>query len=157
MGQSFRIRAINPADRAACGRVYLDAVRNGTDRHYTAEQARAWAPDDAARDWGDRLFSGTTWVADGGGAVRGFLTMIEAGHLDLFFVEPGWRGAGVASALYESALHWARARGHRRLTTHASLLARSFLIRRGWQVIAEEEAARHGVMLTRFEMVLEEI
>lgn len=154
MDAPFQIRPIGPDDRDACGRVYFDAVRDGTGRHYSAEEARAWAPTDDPSEWGERLYTGVSWVAEGDGRVQGFLTMRHDGHLDLFFVRPGWRRAGVAGALYDAALAWARARGLATLTTQASLLARSFLARRGWEVVAEETALRNGLPLTRYEMAL---
>ncbi len=154
MKTGFHIRAVRKGDRAACGQVYFDAVRNGTAPVYTAAQAEAWAPEEDHVEWGNRLYSGTTWVAEGAGDIQGFITFRADGHLDLFFVRPGWRKAGVAGALYDRALEWARDRGFARLTTDASLLAQSFLARRGWQVLAEEQAGRRGQLLTRFKMVL---
>lgn len=149
------LRRFHAGDVAACGAVYFDAVRNGTAPHYTAEQAAAWAPSPAPEGWADLLAESDTWIVEAPGFCAGFLTLRADGHLEFFFVRPTWRGAGVSHALYRAALAHAKLRGHRKLTTHASLLARRFLERRGWQVTEEEEVERHGARLRRFAMALD--
>lgn len=147
------IRPGGVADAAACHAVYVDAVRNGTAPHYSAREALAWAPSATLEDWmAPRLAAGITWVAQSGARAEGFLTVTPAGHLDFLFVRPEWRGTGLAAALYDRMADWAAAAGHDRLTVHASHLSRRFLARRGWQVVARESVARHGVDLVRWEM-----
>lgn len=153
---TWEIRPGGAADAPACHAVYLDAVRNGTSGHYTAREARAWAPSDEVEDWlPPRLEAGTTWIAWRTDRAEGFLTVTDAGHLDFFFVRPDARGSGLAAALYDRMMELADTRGHDHLTTHASHLARSFLEKRGWRVIAKETALRNGVPLDRWEMAWE--
>lgn len=150
---SWTIREGGAADAEACHAVYLDAVRNGTSRHYTPEQALAWAPSEQVEDWlPPRLEAGTTWIAFSDRRAEGFLTVTGEGHLDFFFVRPDARASGLAATLYDRMLDLAEARGQARLTTFASHLARSFLERRGWQVIEGESALRNGVELKRWKM-----
>jgi putative acetyltransferase len=150
------LRPGGPEDAAACHAVYVTAVREGAAPLYSLAERMAWAPFDTPEPWmAERLASGTTWLAEADGRLMGFLTATEAGHLDLFFVRPEARRGPVAPALYDAFAAWAAARGLTRLTTHASALARRFLERRGWQVVAEERVLRHGVELTRWAMALE--
>lgn len=150
------IRPYRDGDGPACYGVYFDAVRNGTAPAYSEEQARAWAPSKTDNgEWSHRLSSGTTLVSEEAGQVTGFITLTGEGHLDLFFVRPAARPHGTASMLYDSLLRDVRCHHFTRLTTHASLIARRFLERRGWQVIHEETATRNGVDLIRFLMSLE--
>ncbi|MGI1661131.1 GNAT family N-acetyltransferase [Palleronia sp. KMU-117] len=146
------IRALRPDEVALTYAIYRDAVRIGATPFYTEVQRRAWVPSDGMEDWWpDRVLGGTTWVDAGATGLDGFLTYID-GHLDLFFVRPAARRGPTAPALYDRMLAHARAEGRRRLTTHASHLARRFLERRGWQVVAREETERGGVLLERFAM-----
>ena len=155
---THRLRPYRDGDGPACYAVYFDAVRNGTAPAYTAAQARAWAPSETNDgEWSHRLASGVTWVSEGDAGLLGFITLTQAGHLDLFFVRPTARPLGVAADLYDHMLDHVRNRGLTRLTTHASHLARRFLERRGWTVLDEETTIRHGVALTRFAMELGEI
>lgn len=150
---AYAIRTGTVTDAAACHAVYVDAVRNGTAPLYSAEEARAWAPSEQLEDWlPPRLQAGQTWIAEASGTVVGFLTVTPDGHLDLFFVRPGWRRSGLAAELYERMTAWAGARGIERMSTFASHLARRFLERRGWHVVSGETAIRNGVALKRWEM-----
>lgn len=149
-------RVLRPGEAEACYAVYYAAVHVGAASDYSEAERAAWAPDDAMLDgFPERLSGASTWVAEENGAILGFLTFRPEGYLDLFFVHPEARGRGAAALLYDRMLADAEARGLARLTVHASHLARRFLARRGWQVIAPEVVERHGVSLTRFEMALD--
>ena len=155
---TLKIRIYSDADRADCHDVYVDSVRNGTAPFYTAEQAHAWAPsltDD--EEWTGRLGTGTTWVAETEDGISGFITLTSDGHLDFFFVRPAARSAGTAQALYATMIEQAQSDGFDRLTTHASHLARRFLEKRGWEVVAEEDVVRNGVVLRRSRMELNKL
>ena len=156
-GRNWTLRSFRSADTAGCGACYFDAVRNGTSGHYDAAQAAAWAPDDDPSEWAARLSEGTTWIAADGAIVAGFLTLRDDGHLDLFFVRPAYRKVGVSDGLYAACLDHARSLGMERLTTHASLLAKSFLTRRGWVCLQEERSLRNGQSLSRYRMALKSI
>ncbi|SDK74692.1 GNAT family N-acetyltransferase [Aliiruegeria lutimaris] len=150
---TWQIRDGSAADAVACMAVYVDAVRNGTGRHYNAEQAKAWAPTEDVEDWlPPRLAAGRTWIGWSFERAEGFLTVTENGHLDFFFVRPEARPDGLAGALYERLVDWAEAHDLASLTTDASHLARSFLEKRGWRVTEGETTLRHGVALKRWKM-----
>ncbi len=149
------IRPIRPEDVAGTYAIFRDAVRIGAAPFYTEAERRAWAPSDTMPDsWRDRVLGATTWVAEDGDGLAGFLSYGD-GYLDFFYVRPQARRGPTAPALYDRMLAEARAEGRARLTTHASHLARRFLERRGWQVVAPEEVERNGVRLTRFAMALD--
>jgi len=148
------IRPVRPEDAAETYEIFRDAVRIGAAPSYTEAQRRAWVPSDTMEDgWPGRILGGTTWVAQNGGRLAGFLTCTDA-YLDLFFVRPEARRGATAPALYDRMIQAARDAGRTRLTTHASHLARRFLERRGWHVVGREEVERNGECLTRFAMVL---
>ena len=152
------IRPFAPRNEVACIDIFVDATRNSTTPHYTAEEARAWAPDAAVNwDWGPRLADGWTWVADLDEAPSGFISLRSNGHLDVFYVRPAARQFELADALYKRLLETARESGFTVLTSHASLLAQGFLERRGWRVVRPESALRAGVPLTRFPMRLDDV
>ncbi|NDR56123.1 GNAT family N-acetyltransferase [Aliiruegeria sabulilitoris] len=150
---NWQIRDGSAADAVACMEVYVDAVRNGTGRHYSAAQAMAWAPTDNVEDWlPPRLAAGQTWIGWSDRRAEGFLTVTRDGHLDFFFVRPEARPEGLADALYERMMDWAETHDLAGLTTDASHLARSFLEKRGWRMIEGETTIRHGVSLKRWKM-----
>lgn len=153
------LRRLAADEIAICHAIYLDAIHNGTALHYSAEQRAAWAPrGPVPAEWTGRMTDGAvTWLAecgDGDKGAVGFATL-RGGYLDFLYVRPDARDTGAAGLLYSAALAYARAEGHRQMTTHASHLARRFLARRGWHVVAPETVVRNGVAIERFEMALD--
>ena len=153
---NVRVRSYRPTDADACHDVFVAAVRRGAAQFYTEAQRAAWAPSDLSDpDWADHLAAQHIWVAEADGALVGFMSVEEDGHLDLAFVRPEWMGRSVAQALHDRIVQWAQPRDLGQLRTEASHLARRFFARRGWRVIEPETVMFHGESLERFRMVLE--
>lgn len=145
------IRPFQPADAAACYRVFFNAVRLGTASHYSEAQRAAWAPSPDMRDsWPAKLADHITYVAYLSDIV-GFMTLGMDGYLDLAYIAPDHMGQGVGRALYSAILADPRS-PRTRLTTEASHLARPFFLSLGWQVEAEQTIKRRDVALTNFRM-----
>jgi len=145
------IRNARLEEAAALAEVFWRAVREGSSPYPEAARA-AWAPEPpSAHDFAARLEGLETVVAEAAG-ITGFMAMDAGGYLDMAFVLPAQRGQGVADQLLAVLESRARARRLPLLTTRASLMARSFFARQGWQVVAPDPVTRAGVVLDRFEM-----
>ncbi|MBP5856758.1 GNAT family N-acetyltransferase [Marivibrio halodurans] len=163
----LHIRRFRPDDDAAAtARLFHASIREGAVGAYSEEQLAAWAPaPPETAEWAARLGSMTTLIAvelaasddeeDGEGDPLGFMSLTDAGHIDLAYVRPDRFGTGVSDALYNAVLSVARTSGLRRLTTDASHLARRFFEKRGWHVLREQRPVRHGIALTNFRMVID--
>lgn len=150
---TVEVRPYRADDRAACWSVFDRAVHEGAAAHYTPAERMAWSPGVLPHLAGaDKLLQGWTRVAVRGDRIVGFMTLDAAGELDMAYVLPEEMGRGTAQALYDAILDQARARGLARLTSHASLPARSFLMRQGWRCDAPDHVERGGQTLTRFAM-----
>jgi len=116
--------------------VFYRAVREGAKGAYSEAQLEAWAPQ-AEPNWDrpDKLLDQWAWVAlDDLGRMLGFMTLDRTGYLDMAFVIPEAKGTKVAPSLHASLLAQARDAGLTRLTVRASILARRFFLKQGWQV-----------------------
>ncbi|NIZ59504.1 GNAT family N-acetyltransferase [Sedimentitalea sp. CY04] len=152
---SVTIRAYHPDDARTLYSIFSEAIHKGTVAHYSAAQRQAWAPSADMPDWWpDSLAKLETWVAEAGGEIAGFMCATPQGYVDFTYVRPRWMGRSVAQALYDITLERARGRNLTRLTTHASLMARPFFARQGWQVDEMEIVDRNGEQLKRFAMSL---
>ena len=132
---------------------YTTSIRSLAAPYYSPEQIAAWAPTppDATR-WQERLARLHTIVAESDGVLAGFASYTLDGHLDFLFTHPAFARRGVASSLYhrvESALN---ALGTPKVTTLASLAARSFFDRHGFQLDGDECVECRGAYLRRFAM-----
>jgi len=133
--------------------VYRASIHLLAAPFYTAEQLEAWAPQkmDAGR-WEERLAKVHTIVAEHEGMIAGFASYEHNGHLDLLFTHPSFARQGVATRLYGRVESAMIAAGVSRVFTEASLAARPFFERCGFEVDYEEFTECRGAQLRRYAM-----
>jgi putative acetyltransferase len=150
---SLKLRPFESADLPRVMEIYTASIRSLAAPYYSPEQIAAWAPDppDAVR-WAKRLAPLHTFVAEVDGVLAGFASCTLDGYLDFLFTHPAFVRRGVASALYLRVEATLRVAGISRVFTHASLAARPFFDRYGFQVDAEECVECRGAYLRRFAM-----
>ena len=143
------IREYRPGDCLEITRLFYRTVHTVNARDYTEAQLDAWAdghPDLEA--WNRSLLAHYSLVAIKDGRIAGFGDIDESGYLDRLYVHADYQGMGIASAL--CGLLEASVSGV--LTTHASITARPFFEKRGYQVKREQQVERKGILLTNFVM-----
>jgi putative acetyltransferase len=142
------IRDARPEDAAALAAVFWRAVREGPSPY--SEPARAaWVPHRPSAEEFARRLEGLETVVAEAEEINGFMAMDAEGCLELAYVLPAQRRQGVADRLYLVLESRARARRLPALTARASRMARGFLARHGWQVVAPDPVIRGGVVLDR--------
>lgn len=147
------IRLYAPQDIDDLMELFRASVRQVASRDYSPAQVLAWAPDDLDRDlWLQRRGSRPTWVAMIDGRIAGFTDLEADGHVDMMFVHPDFQGRRVASGLLRHVEAEAADLGLARLFTEASITAKPFFERRGFRVIAEQQVAVRGQVLTNYRM-----
>jgi putative acetyltransferase len=149
----MKIRPYDSLDSDSVAWLFTNAVRIGAAEHYDEVQRNAWAP--ASPDllyWKRRLDPLTTRIAEIDGSIAGFIAFETSGHIEFLFTAPEHVRKGVASALCAHATAELIASGVSELSTEASLVARPFFERQGFEVIEEECVERRGSLLRRFRM-----
>jgi len=146
-------RPFEAADLPSVMEIYTASIHSLAAPYYSPDQIAAWAPvpPNAAR-WQERLSKLHTIVAEYDGVLAGFVSYTSEGYLDFVFTHPTFVRRGVATGLYRCVESALRALGVSRVTTHASLAARSFFDRHGFQLDAEECVECRGAYLLRFAM-----
>ncbi len=135
---------------AACFRA---SVHGLTATHYDARQRAAWAPAQSDRAaFASRLSHRRTILAQRAGAVVGFLTFEDDGHIDMLYVDPCAARQGVATRLHEVAERHLRALGRTALHTEASLVAEPFFTRCGYEPVERQVVERGGRQFERVAM-----
>ena len=152
---SVTIRPYHSSDAATLFEIFVEAIHKGAAAHYTHAQRMAWAPDtEMSAKWPERLAALDVSVAEADDEIAGFMAATPQGYIDFAFVRPRWMGRSVAQTLYDVILERARSSDLTRMTTHASLLARPFFAKQGWQVDEMEIVDLNGEQLKRFAMSL---
>ncbi len=147
------VRPIVAQDGKDAALIFYDAVHRGTADVYGPEQRQAWAgiePDVAA--WSKRLIGVDGFAAEIDGQMVGFMTLDQAGYIDLAFVKSDAARRGVGRKLYEAVEKKALKGKIERLTTNASKKAKPFFESMGWHIESEHVVNRHNVSLTRYKV-----
>lgn len=146
--RKYRIKDLSPLVR-----LFTDSVHELTATAYDETQRFAWASRTPDLDsWQQRLESLDTLVAEDGERLAGFISYGPDGHIDLIFTAPNYARRGVASALYRQCEENLIALGVSELYTEASVVARPFFQRHGFEVEDERRTIVRGAHFLRYVM-----
>jgi putative acetyltransferase len=146
------VRGYVPRDAEATIEIFMRAIREVASKDYTPDQVGAWAQVDNQEGWARKRASRPTWIAIIDGNPAGFSDLEPRGYLDMMFVHPHYQGLGVASLLLKTLEAAGREQGLLLITTEASLTARPFFEKRGFDVIASQAVQKRGQTLRNFRM-----
>jgi ribosomal protein S18 acetylase RimI-like enzyme len=128
-----RVRPAAVADLAAIARIWREGWVDGHEGHVPAALVAERTPASFDQRAVERV--GQTWVADSGETVAGFVVVVDD-EVEQVYVDPTWRGRGVAERLLRHA-EAAIGQGGRRTAWLAVVAgntrARRFYARLGWR------------------------
>lgn len=135
--------------------LFFETVHTVNAGDYTPAQLDAWAPGAVDEDAWDRSFlAHRTLVAENQGQILGFADMDPSGYLDRLYVHKDHQREGIAALLCDALERDCSAP---KFTTHASITARPFFEKRGYQVVRPQVVERHGVLLLNYVMEKENL
>lgn len=147
------IRPYKYSDTDQIATLFHETIREVNRQHYSAEQVKAWAPDDIHfKDWKSFCLSKHTIVADDTDTIAGFAQIEENGYIDCFYCHKNYQGIGIGSLLFEALLKKAAELKLKELTVESSVTARPFFENKGFSVITSQSVYRRGQVLDNFLM-----
>ena len=149
---NLKIRVVRADDAAAIIEVFRSSVRNILRRDYTQDQLLAWAPDEIDIAGWEGYATRRAFIAEDENGTAGFADLEDDGHVDMMYVHPRCQGKGVASALLSHLESVARSLGIQELYTEASITARFFFERRGFQLVEQQIVSTRGQNFINFRM-----
>ena len=145
----MEIRTYQSSDCRALAELFYHTVHTVNAKDYTKAQLDAWAPESVDLERWNRSFAEhDTLVAVDGGSIVGFGDIDRTGYLDRLYVHSDHQRKGIAAAIcdrLEQAVQGS-------IVVHASITAKPFFEKRGYQVIKAQQVARRGILLTNFVM-----
>jgi putative acetyltransferase len=150
---NIRIRDVHADDAKAIIEIFRSSVRVIARRDYTQAQVVAWAPDEIEiATWKVRYTTRRAFLAEDESSPVGFADLEPDGHVDMMYVHPRCQGKGVASVLLSHLESVARGLGIQELYTEASITARLFFERRGFQQIEQQVVSTRGQSFINYRM-----
>lgn len=144
------IRKYRQDDLSAMAELFYDTVHTICAKDYTKEQLDAWATGDVNFDeWNKSFLKHQSVVAEKNGIIIGFGDMDKSGYLDRLYVHKDYQGCGIASAVLNELEKNICAL---KFSTYASITARPFFEKRGYETVKENSVNRRGVSLTNYLM-----
>lgn len=146
----MQLRAYEPIDCEKLAVLFYQTVHCINAQDYTEAQLNAWATGKVnLKNWNNSFLEHHTVVAEENAEIIGFGDMDDSGYLDRLFVHKDHQRQGIATAICDEL---ERAAAGKQITTHASITAKGFFLRRGYRVVRKQEVVRCEVLLTNFLM-----
>ena len=137
------VRQYEPEDCAEIAELFYNTVHTVNAKDYTKEQLDAWATGKPKLEqWNRSLLEHYSLVAMENGVIIGFGDIDETGYLDRLFVHRDYQGEGVATALCEELEQAVPG------NTRASITAKPFFEKRGYQAVNEQTVDRQGILFS---------
>ena len=149
----MKLRLFQPSDAEQIARLFHDTIRSINRKDYSEEQVKAWAPDNIHfRDWESQCSSKFTIVADSNGIIAGFAQLEDDGHIDCFYCHKEFQRMGVGRSLFNHIEEEALKRNLETLVVEASITAKPFFEKVGFDTLKQQTVVTRGVELTNFQM-----
>ena len=143
------IREYQTSDCKEITELFYNTVHTVNANDYTKEQLDVWATGLVDLEkWNQSLQEHYSIVAVEDEVIVGFGDIDKTGYLDRLFVHADYQGRGIATAICNQLEQAVLGN----ITTHASITAKPFFEKRGYQVIKEHLVERQGVTLKNFVM-----
>lgn len=145
----MKLRRYQPSDCKEVTELFYNTVHIINAKDYTKEQLDAWATGQVdLKKWNQSLQEHYSIVAVNNKIIVGFGDIDKYGYLDRLFVHADYQRKGIATAIcnkLEQAVEG-------KVTTHASITAKPFFEKRGYEVLKKQEVERRRIFLINFVM-----
>lgn len=145
----MKLRRYQPSDCKEVTELFYNTVHIINAKDYTKEQLDAWATGQVdLKKWNQSLQEHYCIVAVNNKIIVGFGDIDKYGYLDRLFVHTDYQRKGIATAIcnkLEQAVEG-------KVTTHASITAKPFFEKRGYEVLKKQEVERRRIFLINFVM-----
>ena len=146
------IRPATLSDLPAIIALFESTVLAIDRRDYTGEQLAAWASGGAHLSRWQKRVTTQYFLVAASEEIIGFGSVDKIGYLDTLFVHPLHQQQSVAQLLLEALEKWARHQGMARITTEASITAKPFFERNGYEVLQRQEQQIKNEILVNYIM-----
>jgi acetyltransferase len=147
----MNIRQYKTSDLEQIARLFYETVHAINIKDYTEQQVNVWATGNInLKQWDNSFLRHLTYVAIEDDLIIGFGDIDETGYLDRLYVHKDFQRQGVATAICNRLENETKTND---IIVHASITAKPFFEKRGFQTVKLKEVERHGVFLKNYIMI----
>lgn len=145
-------------DTLKAAQLFYETIHAVNKFDYSSKQLEAWAPtvepfhSESKQRIIDKLSNQYSVAAKECGLLIGFGSLDENHDVDMLYVHKDRQQQGIASRILSNLEQEARNHGKTEIATFASITARTFFTKQGYQVIRENTVIRNGVELKNYLM-----
>ncbi|ACA57057.1 GNAT family N-acetyltransferase [Clostridium botulinum] len=149
----MNIRIYQSEDCREIVELFYNTVHSINSRDYNSAQLDVWAPKEIdIVSWDKSLSQHYSIVVEENGVTIGFGDLDATGYFDRLYVHKDYQGIGVATTIANELERYAQENHISVVTTNASITAKPFFEKRGYEVIKEQFVERNGQFLKNFIM-----
>ncbi|HAY19613.1 MAG TPA: GNAT family N-acetyltransferase [Clostridiales bacterium] len=150
--ETRKLRLFRAEDTPRMAELFERTVRTVNRADYTKEQTAAWAAGVSVPQWVPRFTESFTVICESDAEILGFGNLTCDGTVDMLYVRADSVRCGIGAEILAALTAHARKCGLSRLQTFASLTAKPFFEKSGWQTVRCNTVVRRGVPLENFYM-----
>ncbi|MEM9858019.1 MAG: GNAT family N-acetyltransferase [Bacteroidota bacterium] len=144
-------RKAKESDLEAILTLYVRSIQETCKNDYSPEQISAWMGSIEDRGkWLDRIREQYFILVEVDDRLAVFASLENKSHIDLLYVDPQFQLKGMAKYLLNELL---RSTAEAKITTHASITARPFFEKNGFDVVKENRFKLRGIGISNYVMV----
>lgn len=148
----IKIRRAGKEDLPVIQEIFREAIDKSCGSDYSPPQIKAWQSRAAdTKRWIGRIQSDYFLIAEIDGQIAGFGSS-KNNYLDVLYVSPNHLRKGVARKLFNELIREMLRQGQREAFVDASITARPFFVKQGFQVEHENKVAIGGIELINYRM-----
>lgn len=122
-------------------------------KDYSPSQVMAWAGGVRKRDrWKQKIKEQYFLLACFHKKLVGFASLTQSGYLDFLYVSKDYQRQGIAKALYRELESYAKSHRFPLIETDASITARPFFKKLGFEILQQQQVLIENVVLTNYKM-----
>lgn len=150
----INIRQASLNDLHAIRELFYNTIHAVNIKDYNANQIEVWSANrDNEELWRNRVNSQYFIVAEHNREIVGFTSLALDGCLDLMFVHQHYQGKGIAAVLLTEVEDYAVDNlSVKTLITHASITAKPFFLKKGFEIVKQQTVNVQGIHLTNYVM-----
>lgn len=144
------IRQYKSSDCNTLINLFYNTVHSINSKDYNKEQLNVWAVENVdENEWNLSFLEHYTIVAVKDNIIVGFGDIDKSGYLDRLYVHKDYQNRGIATRICNALENFIEPN---KVTTHASITAKTFFENRGYKVIKEQQVERKSILLTNYVM-----